>query len=161
MPNNRALKPEHEKAMQRLQSFLSECAPSREGERGVVSHSSFVQGSIGMYPCNVPARLIPSACDWRWNQAKGKKETSLSEQTSTVVLTKLIPRRRCPYPSLTKVPRYKLWHFEVKPGCGEPYTVLWCEKGTVPAPPTQRVPPALALPFNPQLEKAHLRYICN
>ena len=152
------MKPEQITALVRLERFLSE----RKREKGVVSRASINEGSIGMFRSNLAARQIPSESTWHWNQAKSKKETFLRGHIpAKVVLTKLIPRRR--YPSSTKLPRYKLWHFAVKPNEGESYTVLWCEKGTAPPLSTQHSPHALALPFTdrPQLMKAQLSYICN
>ena len=154
------MKPEQITALVRLERFLSE----RECEKGVVTRSSIYEGSIGMFRSNLAVRQIPSESTWHWNQAKSKKETFLrGRKPAKVVLTKLIPRRR--YPSSTKLPRYKIWYFAVKPNEGEPFTVLWCEKGTAPPLSTHHPPHALALPFTrtevPQLMKAQLSYICN
>jgi hypothetical protein len=152
------LKPEHVKAFRRLHSFLTETPNRSSNLQSSASAASLVEGSVEVYSNNITARRIPSGLEWRWNQAKGKKEIFLRDHSANAVLTKLIPRRR--HLNATEVPRYKLWHFAVYPKNEEPFTVLWCEKGS-PPPPS---PPSSPLPLAPpgsQLMKAQLSYICN
>jgi hypothetical protein len=160
MPTDIQLKPEHLKAFDRLQSFLSDSPSPRRDVKSSVSSSSLQEGSIEIYQHKLAARRIPSGNDWRWNQAKGKKEAFLRQHNVHVILTKLIPRGRLP--SCTDIPRYKLWHFAVVPSDGEtpPYTVLWSEKGAVPVHPTQSLPHS-SIPTSPPLAKHDLSYICN
>ena len=154
---NNDLKPEHIKAFRKLHSFLSESG-NVAVERNLVPTTALVEGSVQLFAHNLTARRIPSGSEWRWNQAKGKKEVYLRDHDATVTLTKLIPRRR--QSTSTDVPRYKLWHFAVRSQRGDAFTVLWCEKGCQVPPKPLQTCNASATPAG-SLHKAQLSFICN
>lgn len=123
---SRELKPEHARALTFLDSILS----SHKLEmKNYISEEIWYEGKV-MVMEKVPySKDIPAGDTWRWNQTKGRKEAFLPNKDVSVVLAKLIPRKKSSVLEGT-VPSYKLWRFAVtyheNNRC---IYVLWCEKG--------------------------------
>merc|ERR1719282_1108386 len=105
---SRDLKPEHARALtfldSKLSSSLSFCSN--------ISEEIWEEGNVVVMDRVPYSKDIPAGATWRWNQTKGRKEAFLPNKDVSVILAKLIPRKKSNVLEGT-VPSYKLWRFTV------------------------------------------------
>ena len=108
-----------------LQNVLS------SGKETEVTPRCWEQGSITSFCCAISYLEIPGGSTWHWNQS-GSRVFLTNNDSSSILVAKLCPKRRGAYEQEDPPPSYKLWIFELQGINSSPFSVLWCERGSTP-----------------------------
>jgi len=84
----------------------------------------------------ITSKKLPSGETWFWNQTHSSHSVTIPAPDNLlyeVLFRKLLCRKKKKHPDATDLPRHKLWLYNITLSLDRVISVIWCEKGIIPA----------------------------